>query len=265
MPLRVPVSANAAEEIRSLALRFSKELQSLTDDRIREDQLQDAFVKPLGYKSFNEVICLCNGTHARFPLKEYLASLYSELRNHLPTLVSDVNIEAALNIAVNPGYVSLTIDGREAPMENLQLLTRSNFFREFRRKIFLEGRSRHLAYSELLNSFNHYSSESRHGSIIVTLDYSKWPNENDPLFEWEAFDSFIRMVHGNAVSANSVDIDILRIDRNSKMDIFEGFDRTGIAKWKPRIMIIDIGPGHMRLADIIKIVSDKRAMNQKDV
>lgn len=53
---RTPLSADAAAEIKAVALRFSKILETSAGIRIRGRKLYDAFVKPLGYDSFNQVL-----------------------------------------------------------------------------------------------------------------------------------------------------------------------------------------------------------------
>lgn len=243
MSLRIPVSASAAEEIKLLAKRFSKELQSLTGERIRGTILYDAFVKPLGYESFSEVKALSGRSKSTFPMREYIAQTRGELRKHLPRLIGSDVLEVAFDKAVNPGCVSLTIDAREAPDNSIHTLTNSLFYRDFREEIFAEGRRRHIQYSELFDAPKRYKGESRNGSIVFVLDYSLWPNETDPLFDWERFDSFIRMVHTNATTDNGVEMEVRRVTQKGDIEFFKGFNQYRIPEWEPNLsMLIDEHP-----------------------
>ncbi|MFA0809464.1 hypothetical protein [Microbulbifer epialgicus] len=250
MPLRIPVSAVAAEEIKQLAIRFSKELQSLTGERIRGIRLYDAFVKPLGYGSLNEVNAESSRTLAIFPMREYLIRLRHELRKHLPVPVEPDLLAAALDSAANPGSVNLVIDAREASDNSISTLTKSLFYQDFRKQVFAEGRERQIVYSELLDSPKRNYGEPLTGPIVVTLDYSSWPNENDPLFDWERFCSFIQILQTNAVADNGVKMEILRISRKGDTELFKGLNQYRIPEWKPKICVIDEGPTDRVFAEL---------------
>ena len=247
MSLRIPVPANAAAEIKQLALRFSKEIYKLTNARIRGRKLNDSFVKPLGYKSFNEVIRLSSRSNSLFPMKDYIEQLKTDLIHYLPISVSCDHIVEALELASDPGYITLTIDCRYAPASHTATLTNSFFFKDFLLHGSLEGKQHNVGLMCLLNPSYSKRQDTTSNHIQITLDYRKWPNESDPLIDWDKLNSFIRMVSINANSDNGVEIEILRYKIEDKPEVLSKVNEYGIFEWLPKIWIIDIGYAHRGL------------------
>ncbi len=242
MSTRTPISAPAVEEIKLLAKRFSKELQILTGQRIKGIKLYDSFVKTLGYESLNEVNSQSGRTNANFSMKSYIEVLHRELKRHLPIDTEEAIVKDALVKAENAGSVLLKIDGINASTSSVTTLVNSEFYKDFRSHVINEGRKRYIQFNELLNSMDNPTTQPLTGNIVITLDYSRWKNENDPFFDWDMFNSFIRDIDhlNNFIKMaddfnNSVGIQVIRITKDIKSEQLKGFNEYGIPEWMPYI------------------------------
>lgn len=230
----ISLSAAASAEIKELALRFSKELESLSGTRIRGRKLYDAFVKPLGCESFSAVMAHNGRAAPFFNYNECFAVIKREIRKHLPVLIDGPIIEAAMDNAKSPGMVILTIDCRDSAKASVATLIDSEFYKRFRNQVFSQGRYQRIQFMELLDSVNDYLAYPLAPTgtpIKISLDYQHWRNERDPLTSWEELRDFMKMIWLNASAPNAVDIEIIRVTTNGDPQTLANVDSQGQFKW----------------------------------
>ena len=245
MSKHIPVPASACLEIKDFGLRFSKELQTLTGERVRGRKLYNALVKPIGFDTHTQMVSLSKrveeGTPFDFPL--YLKQLKRELRKHLPVLVDGDTIAHAIEQAEDPGTLFFKVDGSNARQSDVDRLVKSNFYDEFRSEVWglVRRSNRAVGFLELIQSREWYAGGTASEPVTVTFDYSQWRNETDPFRELPAFNGFLRMLSTNATAPNGVDIAIKRINQDQTIEILVRIEPNGKEIWKRDIFIVDVG------------------------
>jgi hypothetical protein len=181
-----------AAEIKQLALRFAKELEKDSNVRIRGRKLYDAFAKPLGYDSFNELVTQSKRHEkADFDFEQYFIHLVRTLRKHLPVLLTGDQIILALHNAKSPGHVVVGISNHLGDTPWNEEFYKSSLLKCFLDAVQHESRTQHVSFDGNQN-YGFLGLDNHHGAVAIVLDYRQWKNETDPLMEWPALNEFIR-------------------------------------------------------------------------
>jgi len=176
-----------------------------------------------------------------FDMLRYIHLLKKNLHNHLQVQVEDEQISQALDLAFRPGSVTLIIDGTKASQSNIDRFKSSHHYQQLITQWHLVENKKSIRLIEFHDSIDTILLEQTNGPIVVTLDYSNWKNEHDPLLEWDTFRAFLDFAKDQNCD---FECEILRIKENGNEQRFKGFNPFGIPEWKPhRSFVLDKGRG----------------------
>lgn len=238
----IPVSSSACLEIKNFGLRFSKELEALSGQRIRGRRLYNALVQPIGYESHAQMVNRSkrveDGTPFDYPW--YLKQLKLKLRNHLPLLLDSSTVTEAISKAEDPGSLLFKVDASNVRQDEIELFIANNLYKEFLsevRELVLRNKMT-IRFSEILQSRSKIVRENCAEAITVTFDYSQWRNETDPFRELPTFNSFLRMLIDYPTTLGGIDIEVRKIKQDHTVDKLVLIETTGRELWERELPAI---------------------------
>lgn len=237
---RILLNALQARTVKELALRFSKELEALSGERIRGRKLYDAFAKVAGYGSFNEILHSLDEVNFNFIYNDYVEKLSSQLRKYLPSSCNVSDIETSLTEAKPEGALRIIVNGYGAADTDFALLRGSISYKQFLQHIYSDGRKQNVSFGEAASTY-FFNQKQVYGPIEVFLDYSNWKNERDPLMSWEPLNSFIRMVFLNAKANNNIQIRVARaLDEHNSIQVLKEINEHGVFVWEDSLPLQNV-------------------------